>query len=85
MYGTQPAPRPAKKGNKRLAALLTENSSDDDADMEDSPSMPDTDSSGPWMREFNSYLKLTDEVPSGMTLVVWWGVSLYIHVASHGR
>lgn len=72
MAGAPPAA--VKKGNKKLARLLAEDSTDEEMD----PSTPVTpsDTSKPWLREFNRYIEGVDEVPNGMTITKWWGVSL---------
>ncbi|KAF8802830.1 hypothetical protein BYT27DRAFT_7076347 [Phlegmacium glaucopus] len=74
LYGENRPPKTTNtKGNKKLAKLMEEYSSEDDEENEATQtSIPD--SAEPWRQEFDQYLKETDEVPSGMTLPQWWGV-----------
>jgi hypothetical protein len=68
------APKPIRRGRLKTDRLLRELSSEEDSDeIHVSHSSP-SDSSKPWMREFNQYIQVRDEVPEGMTLVQWWGV-----------
>ena len=64
-----------KKGNKKLARLLAEDSSDDEMSAP-SMSTPSVGSEAPkpWLHEFKVYLDGIDEVPNGMTVTKWWGV-----------
>jgi hypothetical protein len=39
----------------------------------------DSDTSHPWMKEFNRYLDSVDELTEDMTIVQWWGVSAVLH------
>ena len=76
-------PSPKKKG--KLAMLLEENSSDEDIepDIQVNDATTQThDSSKPWLHEFNRYLDSSDELPSGMSLPWWWGVSSLLYKIS---
>ena len=74
------APQPTRKGRSKTDRLLRELSSEDEDDTHVThPSS--SDSSKPWMREFNQYIQVRDEVPEGMTLVQWWGVCLECQLA----
>ena len=75
MAGAPPAA--VKKGNKKLARLLAEDSTDEEMDAPSTPVTP-SDTSKPWLREFNRYIEGVDEVPNGMTITKWWGVSLFV-------
>ena len=78
MYGVAGAPPAAvKKRNKKLAQLLAEDSADEDSEMASTPS-PDIDANKPWLWEFKQYIDGVDEVPNGMTITKWWGVSLFV-------
>jgi hypothetical protein len=73
LYGKDgPAPNASKKKGC-LAALLEEGSSDED-DVDDVPVTLSPDLLKPWMEEFTRYLDRVDEVPSGMSVIRWWGV-----------
>jgi hypothetical protein len=62
-----------KKGNKKLARLLAEDSDDEEIAVPSaSAALPG--SSKPWLHELKSYLDSVDEVPSGMSIAKWWGV-----------
>jgi hypothetical protein len=82
MYGIAGAPPAAvKKRNKKLAQLLAEDSADEDSEMASTPSLPvapDVNTNKPWLREFKQYIDGVDEVPNGMTIIKWWGVSLFV-------
>ena len=61
-------PKPIRQGRLKTDRLLRELSSEEDSDeIHVSHSSP-SDSSKPWMREFNQYIQVRDEVPEGMTL-----------------
>lgn len=47
----------------------------DEDELASATSTPTPNTSKPWLREFNQYLNGGDEVPSGMMIVQWWGVS----------
>ena len=83
MYGVAGAPAAAvRKGNKKLARLLAENSADEEMDAPSNlatPS-PDSDTNKPWLREFKKYIDGADEVPNGMTIIKWWGVNIFINI-----
>jgi hypothetical protein len=77
MYGKEGPPKSTHvKGNKKLAKLLAEDTTDDEEEC--STPTPAADSSKPWKAEFNWYLDGTDEVPNGMPLPRWWGVNTLI-------
>lgn len=86
MYGVDGAPpAAAKKGNKKLARLLAEDSTDDEMEAPGRRStsatpLPDPDTHKPWLREFKQYLDGVDEVPNGMSITKWWGVCLFINM-----
>ena len=74
MYGKEGPPKSTHvKGNKNLAKLLAEDTTDDDEEL--GTPTPATDASQPWKTEFNQYLNGNDEVPNGMSLPRWWGVN----------
>ncbi|KAF8957686.1 hypothetical protein BDZ97DRAFT_85657 [Flammula alnicola] len=78
IYGANGAPQAAvKKGNKKLARLLAEDSTDDEMGAPSSSAMPPLNGEGskPWVHEFKAYLDGVDEVPNGMTTTKWWGVN----------
>lgn len=64
----------SRKQNKKLALLLNDLDSDDEATTTQASFT--TDLSKPWMQEFNQYLNGVDDVPAGMSLIQWWGVHL---------
>lgn len=82
LYGKDGAPKGLSniKGNKKLAKLMAEYTSDEDEDpdAQSQSATPTIDSSKPWLHEFNQYLNGTDEVPNGMSLPSWWGVRHYL-------
>jgi hypothetical protein len=82
MYGEAGAPPAAvKKSNKKLAQLLAEDSTDEEMDVPLAATpLPDSDTNKPWLREFKQYIDGVDEVPNGMTITKWWGVSLFIYI-----
>jgi hypothetical protein len=83
MYGEAGAPPAAvKKHNKKLARLLAEDSTDEELDvpLAATPLPADSDTNKPWLREFKQYINGVDEVPNGMTITKWWGVSLFIYI-----
>jgi hypothetical protein len=82
LYGVDGAPPAAvKKGNKKLARLLAEDSDEEmDVPLAETVTVtqsPDSDTNKPWLREFKQYIDGVDEVPNGMTITKWWGVSLF--------
>jgi hypothetical protein len=82
MYGNS-ASAPSKKGksvgrfNKLLRELRTDSDSDD-TDRNDTPSASaaSLEPKEPWSKEYNMYINTIDEIPEGMTITQWWGVSL---------
>jgi hypothetical protein len=75
LYGKDGPPKSTHvKGNKNLAKLLAEDTTDEE--KPDTPIL--TDASNPWKSEFNRYLNGNDEVPNGMSLPRWWGVNSFI-------
>ena len=42
------------------------------------PSISAVDPKKPWLKEFNHYLNTMDEIPDGLDVVQWWGVSAYL-------
>ena len=76
MYGVAGAPPAAvKKGNKKLARLLAEDSADEEMDVPSTSATPspDSDTNKPWLHEFKQYIDGVDEVPNRMTITKWWG------------
>jgi hypothetical protein len=69
-----------KKGNKKLARLLAEDSDDDEMSPASNsiPSNVSEAAEKPWLHEFKAYLDGVDEVPNGMTITKWWGVCNHI-------
>lgn len=87
MYGVAGAPQAAvKKGNKKLARLLAEDSTDEETDVPSTSGsanpLLDSDAHKPWLREFNAYINGVDEVPNGMTITKWWGVGIFINIST---
>ena len=81
MYGIAGAPPAAvKKGNKKLAQLLAEDSTDEETDVPSTSATPspDSDANKPWLHEFKQYIDRTDELPNGMSITKWWGVNIFI-------
>lgn len=79
MYGENgPPPRKQRKSGK-LATLFADDS-EDEPDTTSVPTAPTAGSQKPWLMEFNQYLNGNDEVPEGMTLIHWWGVSICIAI-----
>lgn len=75
MYGVTGAPpKPLRKSGSKLGALLRQLSDDEDTPV----TSPLADPSRPWIREFNMYLDAVDELPDGMSVVRWWGVSDFL-------
>lgn len=64
----------SKKGKGKLTTLLEEGSSDED-DVLSTPTTISHDTSKPWLQEFQRYLNGADELPSGMSLIQWWGIN----------
>ena len=83
LYSAGGAPPAAvKKVNKKLAQLLAVDLTDEDMDVSSTSAMPspDSDNNKPWLCEFKLYIDGVDEVPNGMTITKWWGVSLFINI-----
>jgi hypothetical protein len=85
MYGNSTS-GPPKKGKsvgrfKKLLWELRSDSDSNDADNNDTPSasVPSLEPKEPWSKEYNMYLNAIDEIPEGMTLIQWWGVSPMYH------
>lgn len=73
LYGTGGPPKASRsKGNKKLAMLMDELESHDEPTV---PALLAQDVAKPWLSEFNQYLDAVDEVPNGMMITQWWGVS----------
>jgi hypothetical protein len=97
MYGTSPAPIPARQGKsayRKIKKLIRELDDTDDeevditlmteagtsrssssASISTAPPLASVDPNKPWLKEFNHYLNTVDEIPDGLTVVKWWGVS----------
>ena len=73
------APQPTRKGCSKTDRLLQKLSSGDEDESHVTYSSS-SDSSKPWMREFNQYIQVRDEVPEGMSLIQWWGVCLSVNL-----
>lgn len=82
MYGAGAPPAAVKKGNKKLARLLAEDSTDEEMDVPSTLATPSPHSSTlkPWLREFKQYIDGVDEVPNGMSIIKWWGVRIFISI-----
>lgn len=79
MYGKEGTPKSTHvKGNKNLAKLLAEDTTDK---KELSTPTPTAVASKPWRTEFNWYLDGNDEVPNGMLLPQWWGVTVLSYIS----
>jgi hypothetical protein len=61
-------------GGKR-SMLLRELSDDKDENL----GVPSTSSATPWKEEFGKYYDAVDTLPEGMSVVEWWGVSIYFY------
>ena len=85
MYGVAGPPAAVKKGNKKLARLLAEDSADKDMEGPSTSATPspDSDTNKPWLHEFKQYIDGADEVPNGMTITTWWGVNLFINILNY--
>ena len=72
---------PQKKNRElrsQLHTLLHELDSSDDDELSNNAlgtSAAFVDAIPTWLRDFNTYLNTTDEIPTGQTIVQWWGVS----------
>jgi hypothetical protein len=83
LYGIAGAPLAAvRKGNKKLAQLLTEDSADEEMDVPSTSATPSSQSNihKPWLCEFEQYIDGVNKVPNGMTVTKWWGVRLFINI-----
>jgi hypothetical protein len=84
MYGTANTPQPLEKGKTghgKVKVLLWElESHDEDENLfaHSTPSSSSSDPAKPWLKEFHYYLNSFDEIPEGMSIVQWWGVSCII-------
>ena len=77
---TQPSLFEPKKGwssvlktNKLLWELKSSNNDDSSDDVR--PFATQADPTKPWLKEFDQYLNIVDELLDGQTVVQWWGVS----------
>jgi hypothetical protein len=76
---------PAKKGRRsgiKVTRLLRELSEDEEIEDKDSDDeMPESvtvtpvDQRKPWLKEFNYYINMFDQLSENQTIVQWWGVS----------
>ena len=65
----------SKKPKKGLCALLRE-LSDDEENTIDAPCDVSEDSDRPWLRYFQAYMDINEQVPEGWSAIKWWGVSV---------
>lgn len=88
IYGNSEHVAPAKKGRgskTKIMRLLRELSDDemeedgddDDDDASELPSAISTpvDPRKPWLKDFNYYINMFDQLAENQTIVQWWGVS----------
>ncbi|KAF5329115.1 hypothetical protein D9758_017952 [Tetrapyrgos nigripes] len=57
------------KKDRRHRVLLDDSDSDDEMDNQTK-----SNSVQPWLQEFNDFLDAKEKIPSGMSLVQWWGL-----------
>jgi hypothetical protein len=81
LYGHHGAPSSPKKNRvgSKVNVLLRELSSDE-SDNEPEEVMVDPES--PWTREFRLYLDAVTIIPESMSIVQWWGASLFARSCS---
>jgi len=65
--------------NKKLNTLLQELSDDNETTAEDRTGMPE-DPKWPWLKEFQKYIDVIEQVPDGCSTIGWWGVSDWSYV-----
>ena len=74
-------------GTNPRRALSKRRRNTDDTDSDESNNSDDgtvlSDPSKPWLGEWNSYTQTHEIVPEGMTIVMWWGVSIILDRNSH--
>ena|SRR5882724_4012294 len=74
-------PAQAKKGHLaastmvKLLCKLDSSGHDSSSDDNVGPSEMPADPARPWLKEFNQYLNMIDELSDGQALFQWWGVS----------
>jgi hypothetical protein len=74
---TSDAQKKHRGSRSRFHTLLHELDSSDDGEMsDDTPgtSIAFVDATPAWLKDFNTYLNTTDEIPKEQTIVQWWGV-----------
>ena len=72
--GSVPSLSGNRKKHSRLEGLLRANLHTDSEEEDDLDPLA-SDTSDPWMAEFNRYLKTVEAIPEDMDTVSWWGVS----------
>jgi hypothetical protein len=65
-----------KKGLHTLLHEVSDNDNDATA-ASAGPNIPE-DPYWPWLRSFQAYLDVVEQVPDGWSAVKWWGVSVLI-------
>jgi hypothetical protein len=50
--------------------------SDDESDDDTHPLAVASDPKKPWLKEYNLYLDVRDELAKGQSIVQWWGVRI---------
>jgi hypothetical protein len=55
--------------------LLQELSNNEDVIKDSGVQVPD-DPQRPWLRDYNAYIDVLEQVPEGWTSIRWWGVSI---------
>jgi len=71
--------RPATSNMNKLLRELDSSGDDSSSDDDAGPSATPADPAKPWLKEFNQYLNMIDELADGQTLVQWWGVCTSHH------
>ena len=70
---TSKTPAQSQK-TKGLRALLREVSDDEEETMGNVE--PSDDPERPWLRDYQAYLDVREQIPEGWTTIKWWGVSI---------
>ena len=62
--------------SKGLCALLRELDDDEEDNVADTGVDVPDDPQRPWLRDYQAYMDVPEQVPEGWTAVQWWGVSI---------
>ena len=63
---------PTRPAKWQKTQMLSHNTDSDESDS-DNISVDEA-SSTPWVVEYERYINTNDIIPSGMTVIAWWGV-----------